>query len=71
MFTLLVMATLIMRSNIQGLPISSYVFTENVERENILSKGDHITPSLDEVLYLNKLNTAISYPKNRINVLLA
>ncbi|HET6544105.1 MAG TPA: phosphoglycerate dehydrogenase [Chryseolinea sp.] len=53
-----------------GLANKFYVFTENVERENILSKGDHITPSLDEVLYLNKLNTAISYPKNRINVLL-
>src|SRR5688572_15810235 len=53
-----------------GLANKFYVFTENVERENILNKGDHITPSLDEVLYLNKLNTAISYPKNRINVLL-
>src|SRR4029077_6829378 len=31
---------------------------------------DHIAPSLDEFLYLNKLNTAISYPKNRISVLL-
>ncbi|MFN8879685.1 MAG: phosphoglycerate dehydrogenase, partial [Cyclobacteriaceae bacterium] len=31
---------------------------------------DHVTPSLDEFLYLNKLNTVISYPKNRINVLL-
>jgi D-3-phosphoglycerate dehydrogenase len=41
-----------------------------VGRENILNKADHITPSLDEFLYLNKLNTAISYPKNRINVLL-
>jgi D-3-phosphoglycerate dehydrogenase len=36
----------------------------------VLSKADHIAPSLDEFLYLNKLNTAISYPKNRINVLL-
>ncbi len=53
-----------------GLANKFYVFTENVERENILNKGDHITPSLDEVLYLNKLNTAVSYPKNRINVLL-
>jgi D-3-phosphoglycerate dehydrogenase len=53
-----------------GLANKFYVFTENVERENILNKADHIVPSLDEVLYLNKLNTAISYPKNRINVLL-
>jgi len=47
-----------------------YAFTENVEREKVLEKADHITPSLDEFLYLNKLNTVISYPKNRINVLL-
>lgn len=53
-----------------GLANKFYAFTENVERENIIDKADHITPSLDEFLYLNKLNTAISYPKNRINVLL-
>jgi D-3-phosphoglycerate dehydrogenase len=53
-----------------GLANKFYAFTENVERESVLTKADHITPSLDEFLYLNKLNTAISYPKNRINVLL-
>jgi len=53
-----------------GLADKFYVFTENVSRENILKKADHVTPSLDEFLYLNNLNTAISYPKNRINVLL-
>ena len=53
-----------------GLANKFFAFTENVERENIKSKADHITPSLDEFLYLNKLNTVISYPKNRINVLL-
>lgn len=53
-----------------GLANKFYAFTENVGRENILDKADHITPSLDEFLYLNKLNTVISYPKNRINVLL-
>lgn len=53
-----------------GLANKFYAFTENVERENVKSKADHITPSLDEFLYLNKLNSAISYPKNRINVLL-
>jgi D-3-phosphoglycerate dehydrogenase len=47
-----------------------FAFTENIERESVVNKADHITPSLDEFLYLNKLNTAISYPKNRINVLL-
>ena len=53
-----------------GLANKFYAFTENVERESVSSKADHIAPSLDEFLYLNKLNTAISYPKNRINVLL-
>jgi D-3-phosphoglycerate dehydrogenase len=53
-----------------GLANKFYAFTENVERENIMDKADHITPSLDEFLYLNKLNTVVSYPKNRINVLL-
>ena len=53
-----------------GLANKFYAFTENVTRENVKSMADHITPSLDEFLYLNKLNTAISYPKNRINVLL-
>lgn len=53
-----------------GLANKFYAFTENIERANVLNKADHVTPSLDEFLYLNKLNTAISYPKNRINVLL-
>ena len=47
-----------------------YAFTENIARRSILDKADHIAPSLDEFLYLNKMNTVISYPKNRIHVLL-
>lgn len=53
-----------------GLANKFYAFTENVERESVLNKADHVAPSLDEFLYLNKLNKAISYPKNRISVLL-
>ena len=53
-----------------GLANKFFAFTENVERESVLKNADHIAPSFDEFLYLNKLNTAISYPKNRINVLL-
>lgn len=53
-----------------GLANKFYAFTENVERDNVLEMADHITPSLDEFLYLHKLNKVISYPKNRINVLL-
>jgi len=47
-----------------------FAFTENVLRENILDKADHIVPSFDEFLYLNDLPMALSYPKNRIKVLL-
>jgi D-3-phosphoglycerate dehydrogenase len=53
-----------------GLANKFFAFTENVEREQVTSKADHITPSLDEFLFLNKLNTSVSYPKNRIQVLL-
>ena len=53
-----------------GLANKFYAFTENVRRENILEKADHIAPTLDEVLYINKMERALSYPKNRIKVLL-
>jgi D-3-phosphoglycerate dehydrogenase len=43
-----------------------YAFTENIARESIVSKADHVTPSFDEFLYVNDLPRAISYPKNRI-----
>ena len=43
-----------------------YAFTENIERKTVIEKADHITPSFDEFLYVNKLPRAISYPKNRI-----
>ena len=53
-----------------GLANKFYAFTENIQRESILENADYVTPSFDEFLYLNKLPMAISYPKNRINVLL-
>jgi len=53
-----------------GLANKFYAFTENVERDSVLKKADHITPSLDEFLYVHKMNKAISYPKNRIKVML-
>lgn len=49
-----------------GLIRKFYAFTENIARQSILEKADHITPSFDEFLYLNNLPRAISYPKNRI-----
>jgi D-3-phosphoglycerate dehydrogenase len=53
-----------------GLANKFYAFTENVERDAVLAKAEHIAPSFDEFLYQNKLPMAISYPKNRISVLL-
>lgn len=53
-----------------GLADKFYAYTENVSRKNILDRADHVAPSFDEFLYVNKLPMAISYPKNRIKVLL-
>lgn len=53
-----------------GLANKFYAFTENVEREKVIKNADHVAPSFDEFLYQNKLPMAISYPKNRIRVLL-
>jgi D-3-phosphoglycerate dehydrogenase len=53
-----------------GLINRFYAFTENIERQNVMNKADHITPSFDEFLYITKLPMNISYPKNRIKVLL-
>lgn len=43
-----------------------FAFTENISRESIVSRADHVTPSFDEFLYVNDLPRAISYPRNRI-----
>jgi len=53
-----------------GLANKFYAFTENVSREKVMEKADHIAPSLEEVLFENKIISAFSYPKNRIKVLL-
>lgn len=53
-----------------GLANKFYAFTENVERDSVMEKADHIAPSFDEFLYVNKLPMSISYPKSRIKVLL-
>lgn len=47
-----------------------YAFTENVKRKNVMEQADHIAPSLDEILYHNNMEGALSYPKNRIKILL-
>lgn len=48
-----------------------FAFTENISRKSVTEKADHITPSFDEFLFVNKLPGAISYPKNRIKCLIA
>ncbi|WP_158859973.1 phosphoglycerate dehydrogenase [Lunatibacter salilacus] len=53
-----------------GVANKFYAFTENVNRPKVRAKADHVAPSLDEILYVNKMNKKFSYPKSRINVLL-
>ncbi|MGH8401629.1 MAG: phosphoglycerate dehydrogenase [Gammaproteobacteria bacterium] len=53
-----------------GLATRFYAFTENVRREPVVALADREAPSLDEVLYDCGLRAAVSYPKNRLKVLL-
>ena len=53
-----------------GLIKKFFAFTENIERNSVVEKADHVTPNFDEFLYINHLPRAISYPKNRISCVL-
>ncbi|WP_400193974.1 phosphoglycerate dehydrogenase [Hymenobacter sp. B81] len=53
-----------------GLADRFYAFTENVSREAVVDRADEVAPTFDEFLYQNKLPMTLSYPKNRIRVLL-
>lgn len=53
-----------------GLAQTFYAFTENVQRENVVKKAPFIAPSLDEILYIQNLPMALSYPKTRIKAVL-
>ena len=53
-----------------GLVTKFFAFTENIARQTVIEKADHIVPSFDEFLYINHLPMSLSYPKNRIKVLL-
>lgn len=56
---------------LQGGAVSKfYAFTENVSRQIVIDNADRIAPSLDEILYDLSYKASVSYPKNRINVLL-
>ena len=53
-----------------GIADKFFAYTENVHREKAAKNADHITPNLDEFLFVNDLPRKISYPKNRIKMLL-
>lgn len=53
-----------------GIAHKFFAYTENVHREKAAQNADYITPNLDEFLYVNDLPRNISYPKNRIKILL-
>ncbi|APQ15850.1 phosphoglycerate dehydrogenase [Maribacter hydrothermalis] len=53
-----------------GIADKFFAYTENVHREKAANNADYVTPNLDEFLFVNKLPRNISYPKNRIKVLL-
>lgn len=46
-----------------------YAFTENVTRPEVVKVADYIVPSFDEFLFQLKIPASVSYPKNRIKVL--
>ena len=53
-----------------GVADKFFAYTENVSRVKTTENADHIAPNLDEFLYINGLPRNISYPKNRIKILL-
>ena len=53
-----------------GVAHKFFAYTENVSRVKTTENADHIAPNLDEFLYINNLPRNISYPKNRIKILL-
>lgn len=53
-----------------GLITKFFAFTENIERDIVVKNADGVAPTLDEFLFINQLPMSISYPKNRLKVLL-
>ena len=53
-----------------GLANRFYAYTENVSRPSVVAQADQVLPTFDEFLYQLKLPMTLSYPKNRIKVLL-
>ncbi|MFM1807519.1 MAG: Phosphoserine phosphatase / D-3-phosphoglycerate dehydrogenase [Bacteroidota bacterium] len=53
-----------------GIADRFFAYTENVKREKAMKNADHIAENLDEFLFINDLPRNVSYPKNRIKMLL-
>ena len=53
-----------------GIAHKFFAYTENVHREKATINADHVAPNLDEFLFVNDLPRNLSYPKNRIKILL-
>lgn len=53
-----------------GIAHKFFAYTENVYREKATNNADHVAPNLDEFLFVNDLPRNLSYPKNRIKILL-
>ncbi|QLG43898.1 phosphoglycerate dehydrogenase [Costertonia aggregata] len=53
-----------------GIADKFFAYTENIHRDKAANNADYVTPNLDEFLYVNDLPRNISYPKNRIKILL-
>ena len=53
-----------------GIADKFFAYTENVHRDKAADNADHVAPNLDEFLFVNDLPRNLSYPKNRIKILL-
>lgn len=53
-----------------GIADKFFAYTENIHREKAARNADHVAPNLDEFLFVNDLPRRLSYPKNRIKILL-
>lgn len=53
-----------------GLVSKFFSFTENVYRSSVVAKADSNAGSFDEFLHISNLPRKVSYPKNKIKVLL-
>ncbi|MGB5358525.1 MAG: phosphoglycerate dehydrogenase [Eudoraea sp.] len=53
-----------------GIAHKFFAYTENIHRDKAADNADHVAPNLDEFLFVNDLPRSLSYPKNRIKILL-